>query len=99
MNATVTNFKATSYQGDYQAVDGTIKVAGDFSTNPEKTITNFSGSVTEDDEQIGSFNAYWNGNKLRYNISNADIEDFATVASAIAAAKTAVEAQIANQPE
>ncbi|MBO4524993.1 MAG: hypothetical protein J5692_00165 [Bacteroidales bacterium] len=97
MNATVTNFKATSYQGNYEAVDGDIKVAGEFSTNPDKDITNFSGTVTDDDNPIGSFNAYWNGNKLRYNISNADIEDFATVASAIAAAKTAVEAQIEEQ--
>lgn len=94
MKAQVTNFKATSYEGQFQATEGTTKVQGEFVTNPEKGITSFQGNVTVDDEQIGSFNAYWNGSKLRYNITNTEIEDFATVAAAVAAAKTAIEAEI-----
>ena len=82
MNAQVTNFRATAYRGQFEATEG--------------TITNFSGSVTEDGERIGSFNAYWNGVKLLYNISDADIENIGTVATAVAAAQEAVEAEIAK---
>lgn len=97
MNAQVTNFKATSYNGQVEATEGTTKVQGEFVTNPEKGITSFEGNVTVDDEQIGSFNGYWNGSKLRYNITNTGIEDFATVAAAVAAAKTAIEAEIDDE--
>lgn len=97
MNAQVTNFRATAYRGQFEATEGTITVSGEVATNSEKTITNFSGSVTEDGERIGSFNAYWNGEKLLYNISDADIENVGSVATAVAAAQEAVEVAIANE--
>ena len=97
MNAQVTNFKATAHNGQFEATEGSIKVSGDVATNTEKTIiTSFSGSVSDGDERIGSFNAYWTGTKLRYNISDAEIENISTVAGAIAAAQEAVEAEIAK---
>ena len=91
MEAQVTNFRATAYRGQFEATEGTITVSGEVATNSEKTITNFNGSVTKDGERIGSFNAYWNGVKLLYNISDADIENIGTVATAVAAAQEAVE--------
>lgn len=94
MVAEIRDFKAQAYNGNYQAEEGTTVVAGSLSTNSDKVLTNFSGQVKIDGQNVGNFNGYWNGTKIKYNISDCELENLATVATAISAAQAAVEAKI-----
>ena len=96
MVATVTDFKAQAYNGRFSAVDGTTVVEGNFTTSPEKVMTAFNGNVKADNAYIGDFNSWYDGNTMRFNISNADLDNMATVAAAIKAAKSAVEEEISS---
>lgn len=94
MIANVSDFKAQSYNGQYEAEEGTTVVAGSLSTNSDKVLTSFSGTVMVDNVHVGAFNGWWNGTKIKYNISDCELENLAVVASAISAAQAAVEAEI-----
>ena len=94
MVANVSDFKAQSYNGNYEASEGKTVVAGTLATNSDKVLTNFSGNVKVDGAPVGTFNGWWNGTKIKYNISDCELENLAVVASAISAAQAAVEAEI-----
>lgn len=94
MKTTVNNFHPTSYEGQYEAAEGDLKVTGTVSTNSEKKITNLQGEVGQDGKRIGSFYAYWDGERYRYNTSDSDVENVVTVIQAASKALAAVEAAI-----
>lgn len=99
MEAQITNFTVTGYSGHFTAEEDGISVEGSFSSNAEKRITNIEGTVARDGERIGNFSAYWTGTRLRYNLSDADIDDISTISEAIAGAQEAVSEQIAGDEE
>lgn len=96
MVANISDFKAQSYNGQYEAEEGTTVVAGSLSTNSDKVLTSFSGTVKVDGQPVGAFNGWWNGTKIKYNISDCELDNLATVAAAISAAQVAVEDAIEN---
>ena len=97
MVATVSDFKAQSYNGKFNAEEGQIKVEGTFATDSDKKVTAFNGVVKKANVIIGNFNSFYNGSKLQYNISNCDLDNIAIVAQAIKDAEPAVEEQIKAQ--
>lgn len=90
------DYKAASYNGQFEFVDGEYKINGSIGASSEKVITNFSGKITKSESDQGSFNGYLVGDKLRYNFSNVPTEDMAVVAAIVqnaeAEAKKAIQA-------
>ena len=90
------DYKAVSYNGQYEQTSGEYKVTGSLGASSEKVLTSLSGTVKKGENDEGSFNGYLVGDKLKYNFSNVPTEDMAAIASLIqeveAAAKEAIQA-------
>lgn len=90
------DYKAVSYNGQYEHTSGEYKVNGALGASSEKVLTNLSGTVAKSESDMGSFNGYLVGDKLRYNFSNVPAEEMAAVATLVqeveAAAKEAIQA-------
>lgn len=97
MTVQISDFKAQSYVGNYQAEGGPLEVTGGLSTNPEKVLTGFNGQVKANGKVVGNFNGWWNGEKIKYNISDCELENLETVAAAIYASQSAVEEELRKQ--
>lgn len=98
MTASLSSLRAQRYEGQYAATDGTVSVQGDFSTNASKEIESVSGEVSVAGEIVGTFNAYRNGEGLRYSINNVEMANIDTVVGAISPAIEAITNQV-NQGE
>ena len=84
------NFKANSYNGQYEGTESGFLVKGNVSADSQKHITNISGSAIESNQPVVNFSAYGNGQGLSYNFN--DIRDFTKFAQAIPAIQAAVAA-------
>lgn len=75
--------------GDFVATTEDYNMNGGFRKNPEDgKVTQLNASINESDGQgestyIGSVYANMSGDKLKYNLSEIDIENLAGVATAV----------------
>ncbi len=81
--------KITLNSGSFQYEEGTVKVNGSLTVN-EKKIQNINGQV----DTLGSFDAFKNGEDLKFNLHPVSIDKAATLAEAVQAAVAAVEGQL-----
>lgn len=90
------DYKAVSYNGQYDYESGEYKVSGSIGASSDKVLTSLAGTVKKGESDMGSFNGYLVGDKLRYNFSNVPAEEMAAVATLVqeveAAAKEAIQA-------
>lgn len=82
------NFKANSYNGQYEETKQGLAITGSVSADSEKRISNISGNVVEDGTPILAFNAYRSGESLLYNFN--DVRDFTKFVTAVGAIQEAV---------
>jgi len=81
--------KVTLNSGSFQYEEGTVKVNGSLTVN-EKKIQNINGQV----DTLGSFDAFKNGEDLKFNLHPISIDKAADLAEAVQAAVAAVEGQL-----
>ena len=81
--------KVTLNSGSFQYEEGTVKVNGSLTVN-EKKIQNINGQV----DTLGSFDAFKNGDDLKFNLHPVSIDKAAALAEAVQAAVVAVEGQL-----
>ena len=90
------DYKAVSYNGQYEYGSGNYSVTGSIGASSDKVLTSLSGTVKNGESGAGSFNAYLAGDKLHYNFSNVPAEEMAAVAALVleveAEAKKAIQA-------
>lgn len=92
------NYKAVSYNGQFDFADGEYAINGTVAASSEKTITSLTGKIKKGDADQGSFNGYLVGDKLRYNFAEVPAEEMAVVAALVqnaeAEAKKAIQAKL-----
>ena len=81
--------KVTLNSGSFQYEEGTVKVNGSLTVN-EKKIQNINGQV----DTLGSFDAFKNGEDLKFNLHPVSIDKAASLVEAVQAAVAAVEGQL-----
>ena len=81
--------KITLNSGSFQYEEGTVKVNGSLTVN-EKKIQNINGQV----DTLGSFDAFKNGEDLKFNLHPVSIDKGAALVEAVQAAVAAVEAKL-----
>ena len=81
--------KITLNSGSFQYEEGTVKVNGSLTVN-EKKIQNINGQV----DTLGSFDAFKNGEDLKFNLHPVSIDKGAALVEAVQAAVAAVEGQL-----
>jgi hypothetical protein len=81
--------KVTLNSGSFQYEEGTVKVNGSLTVN-EKKIQNINGQV----DTLGSFDAFKNGEDLKFNLHPVSIDKGASLVEAVQAAVAAVEGQL-----
>lgn len=90
------DYKAVSYNGQFEFTDGDYSVNGSLGASSEKDLTSLSGAIRKKDSDEGSFNGYLVGDKLKYNFANVPTEDIAAIAALVqnaeAEAKKAIQA-------
>lgn len=88
----ITKITANSYAGQFKSPKGeTINVEGNFNTDSNKKLNQFSGFATQDGEKICDFSCNTYANPLSFNYSNvSDPELFLEAIPAIQAAYDAV---------
>lgn len=84
------NFKANSYNGQYEGTESGFLVKGNVSADSQKRISEISGSALESNVPVVNYNARYNGQGLSYNFN--DIRDFTKFTQAIPAIQAAVAA-------
>lgn len=84
------NFKANSYNGQYEGTESGFVVKGSVSADGQKLISNISGTALEGNVPVVNFNAYRSGEGLSYNFN--DIQDFTKFIQAVPAIQAAVAA-------
>lgn len=85
----------TLNSGSFSFENAAIKVVGGLNVN-DKAISNISGQVSDGDTQLGSFDAYRNGENLQFNLHPITIGVAASLAAAVGDAVAGVEAEIAE---
>ena len=94
-NKVIKSMNATNYSGQSEYVGANYKVAGGFSADGNKVMNNISGSVRAGEIQKANFNAYRNGGQYMYNFSDiVDVSELAAIASEVAEAVAAVNAEL-----
>lgn len=83
--------------GPFNTQDGTVKVQGNLVVN-EGAIQNINGQVANGDNNLGSFDAWRNGDNLSFNLHPVDIKTAGTLATAVSNSVEAVEGQLAPAP-
>lgn len=80
--ATITQLSASSWNGAY--THGDIK--GSFSADGSRTLVNINGVS----DSLGSFDAYWNGSALSYNLHPKDLDSAPELATLVEGAVAGV---------
>ena len=86
--------KVTLNQGSYSYEDAAIKVTGNVTLNDKKEIQNINGQVVNGELNIGSFDAFRNGENLQFNVHFSDPAVADTLTGAVSAAVDAVKAEL-----
>ena len=102
----INNFKAIGYNADVVVSKSGFTITGKISTNGDKVINKFDGTVMKNDQRVCAFNSYQrmppseDQSGLAYNVS--DITDI-TLASqaliAIGAAEVDIQAEVKKVEE
>lgn len=89
---------AQNYNGEYTVDKNNVPavepytISGNLNADGRKKLSNISGSVKNADAMKATFNAYRNGNDMRYNFN--DVTDIAELSAIATAVKVAVEAVV-----
>ena len=87
-----TNVKLNS--GTFSYEDKATKVTGNLAINDGNAIQNINGQVVSGELNIGSFDAYRNGENLSFNLHPTSISVAAQLATIVEACVAAVEAEL-----
>lgn len=84
----ITELKASSYTGKFNYND----LIGSFTCGKEKNINNISGSK----ENIGSFEAYSNGDSFEYNLHPVSLDMSAELTELVGGAVQSVASELSE---
>ena len=84
--------------GPFSTQDGKVKVQGNLNVNEGK-INNINGQVANGEDNLGSFDAWRNGESLSFNLHPVNIKTAGALATAVSNSVDAVEAELAPAPE
>lgn len=79
--------------GNFAYENEAVKVTGNLNVN-EKVLNNINGQVMDGELNIGSFDAWRNGDQLSFNVHFNDPAVGAALTAAVSAAVEAVQAKL-----
>ena len=88
-----TKCNVTLNAGIFQYEAEAVKVTGNLNVDG-KTINNINGQVLDGDVNIGSFDAYRNGESLQFNVHFSDPSVATVLTGAVQSAVEAVKAKL-----
>ena len=81
--------------GPFSTQDGKVKVQGNLNVNEGK-INNINGQVANGEDNLGSFDAWRNGESLSFNLHPVNIKTAGALATAVENSVEAVEGRLEN---
>lgn len=84
--ATITHLSASGWNGSYTHGD----ISGSFSTDGSRTLININGVS----ESLGSFDAYWTGSALSYNLHPKSLDEAGQLSELVSVAVAEVIAAL-----
>ena len=79
-----------------QTNENVYKTSGTFKSDDKRKVTEIQGSIYKSDTYIGNFNAYMEGDSLKYNISSLAVEDLVAVSTMVSTCGTEIEASLVS---